>query len=98
MSSMYLNWARQSSDEFSAAETICMATSFFAGSSRFLPLGLVGGVVGVDPPGMVQVWLLEFAQVQIWRRAPFAVLLSVTSRHLPDPLLISAPLDTVHFC
>jgi len=34
MSSMYLYCAFQSSDEFSALQTICIAISFFAGSSR----------------------------------------------------------------
>ncbi len=34
MSSMYLYWAFQSSEEFSALETIFIAISFFAGSSR----------------------------------------------------------------
>src|SRR5882724_7818847 len=34
MSSMYLNWARQSSEEFSALETSFIAISFLAGSSR----------------------------------------------------------------
>ena len=37
-------------------------------------------------------------QVQICNRAPFAVLRSVTSRHLPEPVLTSVPLLAVHFC
>jgi hypothetical protein len=78
-----------------------MATSFFTGSSRWRPAGAVvgGGVVGVPfPPGSAHVWLELFVQVQICKRAPFAVLRSATSRHLPDPVLTSVPLATVHFC
>src|SRR3982751_3224475 len=94
MSSMYENWARQSSDEFSAAETICIATSFFAGLSRFTPLpgGVVVGVVGVGvPPGRVHFWLAPVLQPQICRRVPLAVLCPGTSRHLPEPVLIRVP-------
>src|SRR3954464_12645852 len=99
MSSMYLYWAFQSSDEFSPAETSSMATSFFAGSVRSLPEGaeLVGAEDGGVLADMLQIWLLVPAHVQIWRRAPLAVLLSVTSRHLPEPELISSPPEKVHF-
>jgi hypothetical protein len=34
MSSMYLYWARQSSEEFSALETSCIAISFLSGAAR----------------------------------------------------------------
>src|SRR3569833_413376 len=37
MSSMYLYWARQSSEEFSALETTCMAMSFSCGAVRSAP-------------------------------------------------------------
>src|SRR3954468_8748896 len=102
MSSMYENWARQSSEEFSAAETICIATSFFAGLSRLTPLlggAVVGEVVGVvPPPGSVHFWLAPVPQVQICSRLPLAELLPVASRHLPEPVLISVPLaPAVHF-
>jgi hypothetical protein len=90
------------SEEFSAAETICIATSFFAGLSRFTPLlggAVVGAVVGVEvPPGSVHFWLAVLPQVQICRRLPLAELLSVASRHLPEPLLTSVlPVPAVHF-
>src|SRR5918993_5302365 len=49
MSSMYGNCARQSVEEFSAVATTCIATSFFAGSSRSAPLDgrlvVAGGVL-----------------------------------------------------
>src|SRR5689334_21685137 len=42
MSSMYLYWAFQSSEEFSALETSFMAISFFAGSSSPVARAAVG--------------------------------------------------------
>ncbi len=75
-----------------------MATSFFAGSSRLVPAGAVAVGVGLPPPGRVHCWLLVPPQVQICSRAPFAVLRSVTSRHLPEAVLTRAPpLAAVHF-
>ena len=41
MSSMYLYCAFQSSEEFSALETSCMAMSFFAGSSSPVAAALI---------------------------------------------------------
>src|SRR5947207_13183770 len=54
MSSMYLYCAFQFSEEFSALETSSIAISFFTGSLRSLPPGLVGLVLGVgDLDGLV---------------------------------------------
>src|SRR5262249_10039715 len=48
MSSMYLYCAFQSSEEFSAEDTNCMAMSFLRGSVRSVPPGVAGGpCVGV---------------------------------------------------
>src|SRR5262245_10821786 len=50
MSSMYLYWARQSSEEFSALDTSCIAMSFLRGSARSERVGIgvgVGAGVGV---------------------------------------------------
>src|SRR5258705_7371313 len=46
MSSMYLYCAFQSSEEFSAEDTSCIAMSFLRGSVRSLPAGVVGLLVG----------------------------------------------------
>src|SRR3954451_6715391 len=61
--------------------------------------GVVGPVVGggVVPPGSVHFWLAVPAQVQICSWLPLAELLSVASRHLPEPVLTSVPLAAVHF-
>src|SRR3954466_3587044 len=99
MSSMYLNCARQFSEEFSAALTICIATSFLAGLSSGVPLagGVLGGGVP-PPPGSVHRCFALPSQVQICSRVPSALLPSVTSRHLPEFALRSPPLWTAHFC
>ena len=39
---MYLNWARQLSEEFSALDTSCMAMSFLCGSVRSTARAAVG--------------------------------------------------------
>jgi len=54
-------------------------------------------VVGVVPPDTFQVWFAPLLHVQICSRVPFAELPPLASRHLPDPVLTSAPLETVHF-
>jgi hypothetical protein len=61
------------------------------------PDGVVGGVVGVEPPGRVQFWLAVAEHVQIWSRVPLALLLPVTSRHFPLPELTRVLPETVHF-
>jgi hypothetical protein len=49
------------------------------------------------PDGVVHSWLEPPVQLHIWSWVPLAEEWPVASRHLPEPVLTSSPLLTVHF-